>query len=56
MAAHPDDLEHGAASVVGRRSSVVARWTGRDTAVAHLLLTSGEAGIDTLDPAAVIDR
>lgn len=45
VAAHPDDLEYGAASIV-------ARWTGRGAAVAYLLLTSGEAGIDTLDPAA----
>ncbi len=44
VAAHPDDLEYGAASVV-------ARWTGRGAAVSYLLLTSGEAGIETLDPA-----
>lgn len=44
VAAHPDDLEYGAASVV-------ARWTRQGVAVSYLLLTSGEAGIDTLDPA-----
>lgn len=43
VAAHPDDLEHGTASVV-------ARWTQRGARVAYLLLTRGEAGIDTLPP------
>ncbi|GAB2933009.1 PIG-L family deacetylase [Rhodococcus aerolatus] len=43
VAAHPDDLEYGVASVV-------ARWTDRGARVAYLLLTRGEAGIDTLDP------
>jgi len=43
VAAHPDDLEYGAASVV-------ARWTDRGTRVSYLLLTRGEAGIDALDP------
>lgn len=43
VAAHPDDLEYGAASVV-------ARWTDRGVRVAYLLLTRGEAGIDTIAP------
>ncbi len=43
VAAHPDDLEYGVASVV-------ARWTDRGTRVSYLLLTRGEAGIDTLAP------
>lgn len=43
VAAHPDDLEYGAASVV-------ARWTDHGVRGSYLLLTSGEAGIDGLDP------
>lgn len=43
VAAHPDDLEYGVAAVV-------ARWTDRGTRVAYLLLTRGEAGIDTITP------
>jgi LmbE family N-acetylglucosaminyl deacetylase len=44
VAAHPDDLEYGAASAV-------ARWTAQGKQVTYLLATSGEAGIDGLDPA-----
>jgi LmbE family N-acetylglucosaminyl deacetylase len=44
VAAHPDDLEYGAAGAI-------ARWTDEGREVAYLLITRGEAGIDTMDPA-----
>ncbi len=44
VVAHPDDLEYGMASAV-------ARWTGHGKSVSYVLATSGEAGIDGLDPA-----
>jgi LmbE family N-acetylglucosaminyl deacetylase len=44
IAAHPDDLEYGTAGAV-------AAWTRAGKAVTYLLVTSGEAGIDGLDPA-----
>lgn len=44
VVAHPDDLEYGAASAV-------ARWTRQGKSVAYVLVTSGEAGIDAIDPA-----
>src|SRR6187397_2512718 len=44
IAAHPDDLEYGTASAV-------AAWTAAGKTVTYLLVTSGEAGIDSLDPA-----
>src|SRR5690349_18973188 len=44
VAAHPDDLEYGLACAV-------ARWTGQGKQVTYLLATSGEAGIDKMDPA-----
>lgn len=43
VVAHPDDLEYGAASAV-------ARWTSRGGHVAYLLVTRGEAGIDSMTP------
>jgi LmbE family N-acetylglucosaminyl deacetylase len=43
IAAHPDDLEYGTASAV-------AAWTAAGRSVAYALVTSGEAGIDSLDP------
>lgn len=43
VAAHPDDLEYGVACAV-------ARWTAAGKAVAYLLLTRGEAGIDAMRP------
>lgn len=43
VAAHPDDLEYGAASAV-------ARWTGQGKEVLYVLATSGEAGIDGTPP------
>ncbi len=46
VVAHPDDLEYGAASAV-------ARWTDLGKDVAYVMVTSGEAGIEGLDPAHV---
>ncbi|WP_239155236.1 PIG-L deacetylase family protein [Amycolatopsis sp. FDAARGOS 1241] len=43
FAAHPDDLEYGTASAV-------ARWTSQGKRVVYCLATSGEAGIDTMEP------
>ncbi|HEY7225908.1 MAG TPA: PIG-L deacetylase family protein [Micromonosporaceae bacterium] len=43
VAAHPDDIEYGAASAV-------ARWTASGKQVSYLLVTRGEAGIDSLHP------
>lgn len=43
VVAHPDDLEFGAAAAV-------ARWTGQGKEVVYCLLTSGEAGIDSMHP------
>jgi LmbE family N-acetylglucosaminyl deacetylase len=44
VVAHPDDLEYGGAAAI-------ARWTAQGRDVAYLLVTRGEAGIDTLPPA-----
>ena len=44
VVAHPDDLEYGAAGAI-------ARWTSQGKTIAYLLVTSGEAGIQALDPA-----
>jgi LmbE family N-acetylglucosaminyl deacetylase len=43
VAAHPDDIEYGAASAV-------ARWTAAGKQVTYLLATRGEAGIDGMPP------
>ncbi|MFD3687708.1 PIG-L deacetylase family protein [Nocardiopsis sp. NPDC058631] len=43
VVAHPDDLEFGS-------SSALARWTGQGKDVVELLVTKGEAGIDSLAP------
>jgi LmbE family N-acetylglucosaminyl deacetylase len=43
IVAHPDDLEYGT-------SSAIARWTRQGKRVVYCLLTSGEAGIDGLEP------
>ena len=48
VVAHPDDLEYGT-------SSAVAAWTAKGIEVAYLLLTRGEAGIDTMDPKATAE-
>ncbi|TQM35398.1 PIG-L deacetylase family protein [Pseudonocardia cypriaca] len=44
VVAHPDDLEYGGAAAI-------ARWTAQGRHIAYLLVTRGEAGIDTLPPA-----
>jgi LmbE family N-acetylglucosaminyl deacetylase len=44
VVAHPDDLEYGAAGAV-------ARWTAEGRMATYLLVTRGEAGIDTIAPA-----
>jgi LmbE family N-acetylglucosaminyl deacetylase len=43
FAAHPDDLEYGTASAI-------ARWTSQGKRVVYCLATSGEAGIDAMEP------
>lgn len=43
VAAHPDDIEYGAASAI-------ARWTAQGKQVTYLLTTRGEAGIDAMHP------
>jgi len=43
VVAHPDDVEYGT-------SSAVAAWTARGVDVAYLLLTRGEAGMDSSPP------
>ncbi|HET8969484.1 MAG TPA: PIG-L deacetylase family protein [Candidatus Nanopelagicales bacterium] len=43
IAAHPDDLEYGAAAAV-------AIWTDAGHPVSYTLVTSGEAGIDGIGP------
>ncbi|WP_134772640.1 PIG-L deacetylase family protein [Ornithinimicrobium flavum] len=43
VAAHPDDIEYGTAAAV-------AAWVAAGKDVTYLLVTRGEAGIDTLDP------
>ena len=43
IVAHPDDMEYGA-------SSAIARWTSQGKEVAYLLLTRGEAGINSIAP------
>ncbi len=43
VVAHPDDLEFGAAAAI-------ARWTGQGKKVVYCMVTSGEAGIDSLSP------
>ena len=43
VVAHPDDLEFGTAAAV-------ARWTDQGKTVVYAMVTSGEAGIDGMDP------
>ena len=43
IVAHPDDMEFGA-------SSAVARWTAQGKEISYILMTSGEAGIDSMSP------
>lgn len=47
IVAHPDDMEYG-------MSAAVARWTAQGKTVSYLLVTRGEAGIDTMEPAQTI--
>ena len=46
VVAHPDDMEYGAASAV-------ARWTGQGKDIRYLLVTRGEAGIQSMPPSEV---
>ena len=46
IVAHPDDLEYGGASAI-------ARWTSQGKEVIYLMVSRGEAGIDSMDPSAV---
>jgi LmbE family N-acetylglucosaminyl deacetylase len=43
IVAHPDDMEFGSAAAV-------ARWTGQGKEVVYAMVTSGEAGIDGMEP------
>ncbi|OKJ13696.1 PIG-L deacetylase family protein [Kitasatospora sp. CB01950] len=43
IVAHPDDMEYGA-------SAAVARWTAQGKRISYLMVTSGEAGIDGIEP------
>ena len=43
IVAHPDDMEFGAAAAV-------ARWTGQGKEISYVMVTSGEAGIDGMEP------
>ena len=43
VVAHPDDVEFGAAAAV-------ARWTDQGKSVGYCMVSSGEAGIDALNP------
>ena len=43
VVAHPDDLEFGTAAAV-------ARWTDQGKTVVYAMVTSGEAGIDGMEP------
>jgi LmbE family N-acetylglucosaminyl deacetylase len=43
VVAHPDDLEFGAAAAI-------ARWAGQGKEIVYVMITSGEAGIDGLEP------
>ena len=43
IAAHPDDIEYGV-------SGAVSRWTSEGKKVSYLIVTDGEAGIDSMHP------
>lgn len=43
VVAHPDDIEYGAAAAI-------ARWTSQGKHIVYSLVTSGEAGIDGMQP------
>jgi LmbE family N-acetylglucosaminyl deacetylase len=44
VVAHPDDMEFGGSA------GAVARWVKQGKEVAYVLITSGEAGIDAVEP------
>lgn len=44
VVAHPDDMEYGAAAAV-------ARWTSQGKAIDYVLVSDGEAGIQSMAPA-----
>ena len=44
IVAHPDDMEFGSAAAV-------ARWTDQGKQITYVMVSSGEAGIDGMDPA-----
>jgi LmbE family N-acetylglucosaminyl deacetylase len=46
IVAHPDDLEYGGASAI-------AKWTSQGKEVTYLMVSRGEAGIDSMDPSVV---
>jgi LmbE family N-acetylglucosaminyl deacetylase len=48
VVAHPDDIEYGA-------SGAIARWTKQGKQITYLLLTRGEAGIDSIEPGRTAD-
>ncbi|MGD8199755.1 PIG-L deacetylase family protein [Ornithinimicrobium sp. W1679] len=48
VVAHPDDIEYGTAAAV-------AAWTAAGKEVTYLLVTRGEAGIDTMPPEEAAD-
>ncbi|MPV51141.1 PIG-L family deacetylase [Pseudactinotalea sp. HY160] len=43
IVAHPDDMEFGAAGAI-------ARWTAQGKHITYVMVTSGEAGIDSMAP------
>jgi LmbE family N-acetylglucosaminyl deacetylase len=43
VVAHPDDMEYGAAAAV-------ARWIGQGKSVPYVLVSDGEAGIESIEP------
>lgn len=43
VVAHPDDLEYGAASAI-------ARWSDQGKEIVYVMVTDGEAGIDSMSP------
>ena len=43
VVAHPDDLEYGSASAI-------ARWTSQGKEIVYLIMSRGEAGIDSIPP------
>ena len=43
IVAHPDDLEYGGAAAI-------AKWTAQGKRIAYVMVSRGEAGIDTMKP------